>query len=114
MLRIGSIVWGVRDMQRGIAFWTAALGYRPQRVPDDDWAILVPISGEGPQLALKLVTSPAARRHHLDLYTDDRHAEVKRLLALGAQSAQWHYEADADYIVLADPNGNRFCVIEKK
>ena len=39
-------------------------------------------------------------------------AEVTRLLTLGATRVPWRYEPDADYIVLADPDGNRFCVIQ--
>lgn len=113
MLNIGSVVWGVRDLARAIAFWTAALDYLPREEPDDDWAVLIPREGSGVQLALKLVTSPSARRHHLDLYADDGAAEVTRLLALGATRADWRYGPDADYVVLADPDGNNFCVIQK-
>ena len=113
MIRIGSLVWGVREMPRAIAFWSAALGYRPLREPDVDWAILVPEVGDGPQLALKLVGSEAnaSPRHHLDLYADAQADEVERLLGLGAQRVDWDYEPDADYVVLADPDGNRFCVV---
>lgn len=113
MLNIGSIVWGVRDMARATAFWTAALDYLPREAPDEDWVVLIPRGGVGVQLALKLVTSPAARRHHLDLYAEDQAAEVTRLLALGASRVDWRYEPDADYVVLADPDGNRFCVVHK-
>ncbi|MEY9851245.1 catechol 2,3-dioxygenase-like lactoylglutathione lyase family enzyme [Leifsonia sp. EB41] len=113
MIRIGSIVWGVRDLPRAVGFWSAALGYRPLREPDVDWAILVPVAGAGPQLALKLVGSEAnpSPRHHLDLYADDQEAEAARLRALGASDVAWDYEQGADYVVLADPDGNRFCVI---
>ena len=53
MLRVGSIVWGVRDVPRAIEFWTQALDYRPLREPSPDWAILVPRQGQGVQLAIK-------------------------------------------------------------
>lgn len=112
MLTIGSIVWGVRDLPRAIRFWSAALDYELRNAPDDDWAVLKPRSGVGAQLALKLVTSEKARRHHLDLYASDQAAEVTRLLALGATRPDWNYEPGADYVVLADPDGNRFCVVE--
>ena len=115
MLRIGSIVWGVRDVPRAIDFWSAALDYRPLREPSDDWAILVPREGGGPQLAITIVSSPAEdhQRHHMDLYASDAKAEVARPLALGAQRVAWRYPDGADYEVLADPDGNTFCVIEK-
>ena len=115
MLRIGSIVWGVRDVPGAIEFWCAALNYRPLREPSDDWAILVPRDGPGPQMAITVVSSDARthQRHHLDLYATDREAEVDRLLALGARRVDWRYPEGADYIVLADPDGNKFCVVQK-
>lgn len=114
MLRIGSIVWGVRDVSRAVAFWTAALDYRARGGGDPDWVLLKPKRGTGVQLALQEVKADAAerRRHHLDLYAYDHIAEVERLLGLGAHSVpDWRYPADADYIVLSDPDGNYFCVI---
>ena len=115
MIRIGSIVWGVRDVPRAIQFWSGALNYQPLREPSSDWAILVPRTGAGPQFAITMVTSDAEdhQRHHLDLYVDDASAEIDRLIDLGAQRLEWRYPAVADYVVLADPDGNRFCVVEK-
>jgi catechol 2,3-dioxygenase-like lactoylglutathione lyase family enzyme len=115
MLRIGSIVWGVRDVPQAIRFWCAALDYVPLRPPSDDWAILVPREGQGPQIAITQVSSDARthQRHHLDLYAEDQAAEVERLLALGARRVDWRYPAGADYLVLADPDGNTFCVVQK-
>jgi predicted enzyme related to lactoylglutathione lyase len=115
MLKVGSIVWGVRDVPRSIEFWAAALDYRLREAATTDWAVLVPRSGHGVQLALKKVVSdpPTHTRHHLDLYATDQTAEVARLVALGAECVPWRYPADADYVVLADPDGNRFCVVQK-
>ena len=114
MLKVGSIVWGVRDVPRAISFWTEALAYQPLRPPSPDWAILVPKKGPGVQIAITQVSLDAEnhQRHHLDLYAGDRKAEVERLLRLGAKLAEWRYPDGADYIVLEDPDGNRFCVIE--
>ena len=115
MLTIGSVVWGVTDVPRAVEFWCAALDYEPLRAPDVDWAILVSRSGIGQRISIKLVTSrPEERtRHHLDLYADDQTADVERLLGLGARQVAWRYEEGADYVVLADPDGNRFCVVQK-
>ena len=112
MLEIGAIVWGVRDVGRAIAFWSEALNYKLRREPEVDWAILIPKEGEGTQLSLKKVTSDKPKRHHLDLFTDDQAGEVERLLNLGATRVDWEYESGADYVVLADPDGNTFCVIQ--
>lgn len=115
MLQIGSIVWGVRDVPRAIEFWTQALDYRPLRPPSQDWAILIPREGPGVQLAISQVSSDAQdhQRHHLDLYAGDREKEVERLIGRGASRVDWRYPEGADYVVLADPDGNTFCVIEK-
>jgi catechol 2,3-dioxygenase-like lactoylglutathione lyase family enzyme len=113
MLRIGSLVWGVTDFPRALEFWTAALGFVPREEADTDWVVLVPPDRSGMQFALQLVTSAGAKRHHLDLYADDQAAEIERLVGLGATIVEhWDYEDDADYVVLADPDGNPFCVID--
>ncbi|APO72042.1 glyoxalase/bleomycin resistance protein/dioxygenase family protein (plasmid) [Rhizobium gallicum] len=116
MLKIGSIVWGVRDVPRAIEFWCAALNYKPAREPSEDWAILVPTEGEGQQMAITIVSSDPEthQRHHLDLYASNQKTEVERLLSIGAQRVNWRYPEEADYIVLADPDGNTFCVIQKE
>lgn len=110
MLTIGAIVWGVTDLDRSIRFWTAALDYEV-RWKDSDFAALGPKDGkEGVQLSLSVVTSPHARRHHMDLFCEDRVGEAERLISLGARRKEWRYPPDADYIVLLDPDGNPFCV----
>ena len=51
-------------------------------------------------------------RIHFDLYAADQAAEVVRLTGLGAQAVQWDRRpVDADYIIMEDPEGNRFCVV---
>ena len=112
MLKIGAIVWGVRDIHRGANFWSEALNYELRREPDVDFAILIPKEGEGVQLSLNKVTSHKPKRHHLDLFTQDQGGEVERLLKLGATRVDWNYEPGADYVVLADPDGNTFCVVQ--
>lgn len=118
MLRIGTVVLGVADVRRAVDFWTRALGYEPRQAVEDDWAVLVPPDGNGPGLSLGLSETPVQEhpRVHLDLYADDaadQAAEVERLVALGADRVDWDlYPDNADFVVLADPDGNRFCVID--
>ncbi|MBD0674815.1 VOC family protein [Streptomyces sp. CBMA156] len=120
MLTIGSLVLGVSDMPRAVAFWTAALDYAPRDgLVEADWTVLVPAGpGRGVQLALGLSESPVQEepRVHLDLYAGDAEeqaAEVGRLVALGAERVDWkRYPEDPDFVVLADTEGNRFCVID--
>jgi catechol 2,3-dioxygenase-like lactoylglutathione lyase family enzyme len=115
MIRIGSIVLRVDDLPRQKAFWIAALGYVPREGDGDDFALLRPKDGVGPNVSLDRVRSTVQipPRIHLDLYTDDQAGEVKRLIALGATEVHWDKRPpDADYVILADPEGNRFCVID--
>ena len=112
MLTIGAIVWGVLDIERSVKFWSEALHYQLAREPDVDFAILVPEAGEGVQLSLNKVTSLKPKRHHLDLFTQDQAGEVERLIVLGATPVDWVYGPHADYVVLADPDGNTFCVVQ--
>jgi catechol 2,3-dioxygenase-like lactoylglutathione lyase family enzyme len=116
VLRIGSIVLRVDDLQRQTEFWQAALGYvRRDNGESDDFVLLGPPGGTGPNLSLDQVRSSLQipPRLHLDLYTEDRAGEIARLLALGATEVHWDKRPpDADYVILADPEGNRFCVVD--
>lgn len=113
MIEIGAIVWGVQDIARAVRFWSAALHYKLKGTASADWAILIPVEGDGVQISLSKVSSPKARHHHIDLFTDDQEAEVKRLIALGATRKEWMYPPEADYVVLQDPDGNPFCVVQR-
>ncbi|WP_326599606.1 VOC family protein [Streptomyces sp. NBC_01803] len=122
MLSIGTIVLGVSDVRRAAAFWSRAVNYAPRDGIEDDWAVLVPADGRpGPGISLGLSESPVQGhpRVHLDLYAGDaadQAAEVERLIALGAERVDWDLypenPEEADYVVLADTEGNRFCVID--
>ena len=115
MIRIGSIVLRVDDLPRQRAFWTAALDYVPREGDGDHFALLRPKNGAGPNLSLDRVQSTVQvpPRIHLDLYAKDQAREVQRLKALGATDVHWSKRpADADYVILADPEGNRFCVVD--
>jgi catechol 2,3-dioxygenase-like lactoylglutathione lyase family enzyme len=106
MLRLGAVVMKVSDVDRAAAFWSAALGYEQQ--PGNP-AFLVP--GEAPGTRLHLDDED---RTHLDLWADDeadQQVQVERLISLGAERVDWEYPDGADFIVLADPDGNLFCVI---
>ncbi|HEX9855948.1 MAG TPA: VOC family protein [Acidimicrobiia bacterium] len=120
MLSVGTVVMGVEELPRAVAFWTKALDYVPKRAiePGADFAILVPAKGPGAHLALDVSETPVQQypRIHLDLYAGDaadQAAEVERLVSLGATRVDWdRYPDDPDFIVLADTEGNRFCVID--
>src|SRR5262245_25131931 len=115
MLRVGSIVLRVDDLERQARFWEQALDYRRRgRWDDDGFIMLKPKDGVGPNLSLDRVRAPVQvpPKFHLDLYAEDQAAEVARLKGLGATEVHWDKRpADADYVIMADPEGNRFCVI---
>lgn len=121
MLRLGTVVLGVDDVDRAVAFWSQVLGYAPVHFPDseNDFTILVPPSGEGARVAVQRTETPLQDhpRVHLDLVVADAQeqaAEVERLIGLGATRVPWDsYPADPDFVVLADPDGNRFCVVDE-
>jgi catechol 2,3-dioxygenase-like lactoylglutathione lyase family enzyme len=104
---VGSIVLKVSDIGRAAAFWTAALGYTAQ--PDNP-AYLSPEGGGGPMLHLDEDdrTHPDLRAGPAD---SDQQAEVERLVSLGATRVDWDYPHDANFVVLADTEGNLVCVI---
>jgi predicted enzyme related to lactoylglutathione lyase len=118
-LHIGSIVIRVADLEKEATFWAAALDYARRGPPYDDegFSLLHPRQGDGPSISLDRVRTSDAnpRRIHLDLYADDQAGEVERLKGLGATEVHWDKRpADADYVIMADPEGNRFCVIDVK
>lgn len=115
MIHIGSIVIRVDDLVRQVEFWTEALDYVAANPEADDFVLLRPREGTGPNLALDRVDSTRhlPPRIHLDLYTEDQGGEVERLTSLGAAEVHWDKRpADADYVIMEDPEGNRFCVID--
>ncbi|MGH2428653.1 MAG: VOC family protein [Candidatus Limnocylindria bacterium] len=115
MVTVGSIVIRVDDLRRQTDFWAAALDYVPREENSDDFVLLRPKDGIGPNLSLDRVRSTVQvpPRIHLDLYTDDQEGEVRRLIGLGATEVHWDKKPpDADYVILADPEGNRFCVVD--
>jgi len=114
MITVGSIVIRVDDLRRQTEFWAAALDYVPREESDDDFVLMRPRSGTGPNISLDQHRSTlnVPPRIHLDLYSEDQAADVARLIGLGATEVHWDRRADADYVILADPEGNRFCVVD--
>jgi catechol 2,3-dioxygenase-like lactoylglutathione lyase family enzyme len=115
-VRVGSIVIRCHEYDRMLAFWQAALQYEVEHAdPNGGFVILRDPDGKGPNISLD---QSAVRRTgkrgwlHLDLYTTKQHDEVERLVELGAQRYPWRYAAGADFVVLEDPDGNLFCVVQ--
>jgi catechol 2,3-dioxygenase-like lactoylglutathione lyase family enzyme len=115
-LHVGTVVVNVQDMPRAVAFWSAALGYRTrEKTWDPEFTLLEDPGGTWPPVSLQLADSPPTEpvRLHLDLYTSAQVHHVERLVGLGASHVtDWPYPDDADFVVLRDPDGNEFCVID--
>jgi hypothetical protein len=78
--------------------------------PEDDPSVLVERAGPPPRFFFQLVPEPKTvkNRLHLDLDADDPAAELARLRGLGATVVA---EYEGDHVVLADPEGNEFCLM---
>ena len=115
-LKIGSVVVHCHYFARMVTFWQAALGYIQRGPASDGWIVLRDPDGRGPNVSLQARDRPRACRSwlHLDLYTANQQQEIERLLALGASRYPWRYPSGGDYVVLADPDGNLFCVVQKE
>ncbi len=113
---LASIVLDANDPHALAAFWVEASGWTV-REQGDDWVSLSRADGAPPDLDLVTVrdVKQVKNRAHLDVETvpgGDRDAEVARLIALGATTADVGQTADASWVVLADPEGNEFCVLK--
>jgi predicted enzyme related to lactoylglutathione lyase len=112
-IRLGSTVINCASMELMTSFWAQALDLVPSSVTvGDDFRVL---RGENGTLSLQLSRTAVTARDqmHLDLYSDDQTVEVKRLVGLGAKIVRHNRDPDDDYVVMADPEGNEFCVCAK-
>lgn len=119
MVTFGVMALGVTDVRRAAEFWSAALGYKLREDGFGGWAkVLVPPDGAGTAIALQLSQTPPPDhpRLHFDLHVAgaaEQEAEAARLVSLGARRVDWDsYPEDPDFIVLEDPEGNRFCIVD--
>ena len=113
--RLTEIVIDCRHPERLGAFWAAVLGY--DVVDTADGPKLQGPDGSGPTLLVTRTPDPprTKNRLHLDVNPTDRDqdAEVERILALGATRAEIG-QGDVDWVVMADPEGNEFCVLRSR
>jgi hypothetical protein len=109
-IRLGSTVINCADIELMTRFWSQALGLLPSPLEaGGDFRVL---RGDRSNISLQRSRTPVTARDqmHLDLYSDDQAAEVERLTGLGAMFVRHHEDPDDDYVVMADPEGNEFCV----
>jgi predicted enzyme related to lactoylglutathione lyase len=111
-LAIAMVTLDCADPGRLAPFWTEALGAKIAHEVEDQFLILATENKGGVLLGLQRVPEPKSgkNRTHIDLHTDDRAAQVRRLVGLGATVLDEHELPGFAWTVLADPDGNEFCV----
>jgi catechol 2,3-dioxygenase-like lactoylglutathione lyase family enzyme len=119
--RFSELVVDCRDPEALAAFWADVLDYRVLGREEDGSVEIGPEAGFGgaaPTLVFGPVAEPTPGkvRLHIDLNATDRDqaAELERLLALGATPADVGQTGDEGWHVLADPEGNQFCLLKRR
>jgi predicted enzyme related to lactoylglutathione lyase len=119
--RIAALVLDARDPARLADFWCQVLGWVVHE-RDPDGAVTIAAAGARPGAgdpAIDVVPVPEPKttknRLHLDLRADGttRDEELERLLALGARRVDVGQGPDVSWVVLADPEGNEFCLLQR-
>jgi catechol 2,3-dioxygenase-like lactoylglutathione lyase family enzyme len=116
-IRVQCLCIDSNDPDKLASFWTDVLGWR-RTYDTDDEVVLEPPKGSpedgvAPDLLFLRVpeTKSVKNRLHLDLRPDDQESEVRRVEGLGARRVSVGQGADASWVVLADPEGNEFCIL---
>ena len=118
--RFSELVVDSRDPEALAAFWSAVLDYRVLSREDGDVEIgpAEGFGGPAPTIVFAAVADPTPGkvRLHIDLNPTDRDqdAELERLLGLGAVPADVGQSGEENWHVLADPEGNQFCLLRRQ
>ena len=115
-IRIQCVVVDAHDCERVARFWSSVLGWRVTYESDREWAIEPPEGSPAVDVApdILFVKVPDEKvvknRLHFDLRPENQDEEVRRIIELGATRADIG-QSDVSWVVLADPEGNEFCVL---
>ena len=110
-LRFTDICIDAADIDALAQWWADVLGWPKEPTDDGDVALRAP-AGAGPDWLFLVVPEgkTVKNRIHFDLVPDDQQAEVERLVAMGARHVDVG-QGEETWVVLADPEGNEFCVL---
>ena len=112
-----SVVVDCQDVAAQARWWAEALGYSVVFEGDGEVAIAGGTADEPQWPGLVFVPVPEGKavknRLHIDLNPDDQAAEVARFEALGARRVDVG-QKDVGWVVLADPEGNEFCILSAR
>ncbi len=121
--RVAVVAIDANDPTRVAEFWAAALGWDAWPDPGGEGVSLAPPGATAPSglagPSIDGLPVPEAKsvknRLHFDLRADgtSQAEEVDRLLSLGATRVDVGQDPDVSWVVLADPEGNEFCVLQR-
>ena len=112
--KVTTIMHDTSDLAGAVSFWTQLLNLSVVH-QEGNYAYLSPLSEGGPHLAFQVVPEPrsAKNRLHMDIGVSDRDAFEDRVAALGGEVLHDHQEGSFPaWTVMADPEGNEFCVYQ--
>jgi hypothetical protein len=112
-LRIRQIVIDSQNPERTAEFWSLATG-REITSRDHVYTMLPDPEDDDPLLLIQRVDEPKTTKNrvHVDLYAVDPELEARRLIKLGAARIEKVESDDAWWLVMADPDGNEFCILQ--
>jgi predicted enzyme related to lactoylglutathione lyase len=108
-----NVVIDVADHDAVVPFWEAALGWTAFAINDQFVGLRAPADEPvGFAILFQRVPEPklAKNRAHIDFDAADMEAEVVRLVDLGGSKIAEHSLGDFRWTIVADPEGNEFCV----
>ncbi len=110
------IVIDCSDLDRSARFWAGVLGYVPGPAGSPTYRSLIPADGQGIEVLLQRTGDDKYHKNrlHLDLRTTSLEEEAGRILGLGASLLTEHAVTEHGWRwhILADPDGNEFCVLQ--
>ena len=116
--RFTELIVDAADPRQLARFWMAVLGWRPTGRYESELDGAVEIAdpaGSGPSLTFVRVPDAKATKNRLHIDVNpvgcDQAQEVERLIGLGARRVDVGQGDDKTWVVLADPEGNEFCVL---
>lgn len=113
---VTTIMHDTSDLDGSVAFWTELLGLEVVH-REGAYAYLSKLNGEGPHLAFQQVPEPrpGKNRLHMDIGVSDRDAFEAKVASLGGEVLAEHQEGSfPPWTVMADPEGNEFCVYQTR
>jgi predicted enzyme related to lactoylglutathione lyase len=110
--QVGSVVINAHDHDLLVGFWSQLLGVQPKGSFPPFWTTLEAQRPGGVTLSIQAVPDPTEGRNrvHMDMSVDDMDATVARIEELGGSFLEDHAVNDFAWKVMADPEGNEFCI----